>query len=243
MGNQLFQYAFGKYLEKNFKYNISFNISFYNNELSTRKFILNDLLENFSYKIVTSKENLFEKLLNYRTEKLYKYIIKKKISLLPNTLIGYWQDLHFANCIESKDFKDSFFNFNNSKIEKDYYVLHFRGGDFYNSNAHTVLDINYYKNCLNFYQDKPIYCIADDNKNLDILLNNLNFRNTYKLELNELDAFNLIYNSQGGVASNSTFCWWAVYLSNKRNWIFPKSWLKNKNLLDEHLLIENTLVL
>ena len=48
LGNQLFQYAFGKYLEKNFIYNISFNISFYNNELSKKKFNLNDLLVNFS---------------------------------------------------------------------------------------------------------------------------------------------------------------------------------------------------
>lgn len=243
LGNQLFQYAFGKYLEKNFKYNVKFNTSYYNNQSGTRKFILNDLLQNFNYETVSSKENLFEKLLNFRTEKLYKYIIEKKFSLLPNTMIGYWQDLYFANSIETKDFKKGFFNFNNSKIEKNYYVLHFRGGDFYNSKAHIVLDVNYYKNCLNFFQDKPIYCITDDHKNLDILLNNLNCKNTFKLELNELDAFKLIYNSQGGIASNSTFCWWAVYLSNKRNWIFPKSWLKNKNLLDENLLIDNTLAL
>jgi hypothetical protein len=46
-------------------------------------------------------------------------IIKKKIQLLPNVLIGYWQDLYFANTLQDDDFKDNFFYQNNLRLEKE----------------------------------------------------------------------------------------------------------------------------
>ena len=106
-----------------------------------------------------------------------------------------------------------------------------------------MLDTNYYKKSSYYFNDKVIYCISDDQIKLDKLLNDLKLSNTIKLDLNELDAFRLIYNSKGGIASNSTFCWWPVFLSNNQNWVFSKIWLKNKSLFDENLYIKNTLVL
>ena len=243
LGNQLYQYAFGKFLERNFNYNIIFNINYYSNTITSRKFLLKKILKNFDYETVNIRENFFQKLLNYRTEKLYKYLIKKKIQLLPNVLIGYWQDLYFANTLQDDDFKDNFFYQNNLRLEKEYYVLHFRGGDFYTSDVHKVLDLHYYKNAADFFHDKPIYCISDDTDKLDLLLKELKLKNTYLLELDEFDAFKLIYNSQGGIASNSTFFWWAAYLSRKKNWIFSKCWLKDRTIFEENLLIDNTLVI
>ena len=226
-----------------FNYNIVFNLNYYSNANTSRKFILKKILKNFDYETVNIRENFFQKLLNYRTEKLYKYLIKKKIKLLPDVLIGYWQDLYFANILQDYDFKDDFFYQNNLRLEKEYYVLHFRGGDFYTSDAHKVLDLNYYKNAADFFHDKQIYCISDDTDKLDLLLKELKLKNTHLLELDELDAFKLIYNSQGGIASNSTFFWWAAYLSRKKNWVFPKCWLKNRTIFEENLLIDNTLVI
>lgn len=243
LGNQLYQYAFGRFLEKNFNYNIVFNLNYYSNANTSRKFILKKILKNFDYETVNIRENFFQKLLNYRTEKFYKYLVKKKIQLLPNVLIGYWQDLYLANTLHDNDFKDDFFYQNNPILEKEYYVLHFRGGDFYTSHTHQVLDVHHYKKSAAFFQDKKIYCISDDPGKLNLLLKELKLKNTYLLELDEFDAFKLIYNSQGGIASNSTFFWWAAYLSKKQNWIFPKSWLKNRSIFEENLFIDNTLVI
>ena len=74
LGNQLFQY-FGKFLEKNFKQQVIFNIEWFNKN-NKRKYILDHLLK-FENKTSSEKINFVENLKNYRTEKLYKYLCKK----------------------------------------------------------------------------------------------------------------------------------------------------------------------
>ena len=63
------------------------------------------------------------------------------------------------------------------------------------------------------------------------------------IKLNEFDAFRLLYNAKGGVASNSTFCWWPIYLSKNLNWIFPKFFLKKKTIYKQNLYIKDTTVM
>ena len=83
LGNQLFQFALAKFLEKNFKYKVYFNINSYNNEPNSRKFLLKDIMYNFDYEVVNFEENYLYKLLNYKTENLYKHLIKNKFSRNP----------------------------------------------------------------------------------------------------------------------------------------------------------------
>ena len=241
LGNQLFQYSYAKYLEKKLDKKILFNIEWFKHS-NNRKFILNEILR-LTNQTSEKEISLLDKIINYRTERTYKFFCKRKINFLPKTLIGYWQDIFFANYLDTSDFKDNFFNHNIQNLEKQYYVLHFRGGDFYKSKQHEVLDLDYYKRGSSYFNDKIIYCISDDQNNLDKLLEQLKLKNAFKLDLSELDAFRLIYNSSGGIASNSTFCWWPIFLSNNTNWIFPKLWLKNRSLFNENLHIKNTLVL
>ena len=49
LGNQLFQYSYGKYLKQNFNSDILFNIEWYDKNIK-RKFILKDIL-NFNFEI------------------------------------------------------------------------------------------------------------------------------------------------------------------------------------------------
>ena len=60
------------------------------------------------------------------------------------------------------------------------------------------------------------------------------------IECNYIDAFNIIYNSKGGITSNSTFSWWPIFLSKNNNWVFPKKWLINKNIYQANLFIPGT---
>ena len=55
-------------------------------------------------------------------------------------------------------------------------------------------------------------------------------------------AFNMIYNSSGGIASNSTFCWWAINISNCKNWVLPFRWLDKINIIDHNLSIKETII-
>ena len=241
LGNQLFQYAFGKFLENKFDLEILYNLEWYN-KINSRKFILDKII-NFENKIIEKEENYLDKLLNYKLERIYKYLVKNNKNIIPKKLIGYWQDLDFAKLITPLDFKKGFFIQDLKDLDSDYYILHFRGGDFYNSKDHKVLDLNYYKEAVTYFHDKLIYCLSDDNLKLESLLNELNLKNTVQLNLNELESFKLIYNSSGGIASNSTFCWWASFLSKNNNWVYPKIWLKNRSLVSENLFIENTLLI
>lgn len=240
LGNQLFQYAFGKFLEKNYNYHIKFNLNWFKQQ-KHRKFLLNELLV-FKNELVYEDDTFIDKIQNYKTENLYTYLVKKKIFLPTKKLIGYWQDLNFAEEININDFKKGFLS-NNILNKEKYYVLHFRGGDFFKSKDHSVLDVDYYRKCLEIFNDSKIYCLTDDEKNLNEILEKLDNDNLKILNLSELDAFRTIVNSEGGIASNSTFCWWAAFLSKKKNWIFPKKWLKNKKLINQNLFIEGTLIL
>ena len=148
----------------------------------------------------------------------------------------------FANYLKNSNFKLNFFDQNNLNLDKEYYVLHYRGGDFFKSKNHIVLSSKYYKKVKDYFKDKILYCVSDDHENLNKLLNELKLKNAIKLNLSELDTFKLIYNSSGGIASNSTFCWWPIFLSKNTNWVFPNSWLKGKSIVNENLNIENTLI-
>ena len=66
--------------------------------------------------------------------------------------------------------------------------------------------------------------------------------NAKLIECNEYTAFNIIKNASGGIASNSTFCWWAVFISQSRNWILPYKWLAKKNIFKHNLQIEGTII-
>ena len=240
LGNQLFQYSFCKYLERNFDYKIKLNLNWFYGQ-NQRKFILNDYLK-IDYELINEDDCFKDKILNYKTENIYKYFIKKNIRFSPKKLIGYWQDLNFAKQLTEKNFKENLF-INNDYTKEKYYVLHFRGGDFFKSKDHVVLNNKYYENCLELFKDEKIYCLTDDIKSMTEVLNKINRKNLELLKLGELDAFKLIVNSEGGIASNSTFCWWGAFLSKKKKWIFPKKWLKKKTLISQNLFIDGTLVL
>ena len=241
LGNQLFQYAFGKFLEKEHNFIISFNINWFNKQ-SKRKFVLDKIFK-INNKIIDKENNFTDKFLNYKTEKFYISLIKKNFLLLPKNLIGYWQDLYFAKHIKKENFLREFFETSAIVKKEKYYILHFRGGDFYNSKDHVVLDIEYYKKGIDFFRDEKIYCLSDDNKRLKLLVKELDLEKSIIPNLNELDTFKLICNSNGGIASNSTFCWWGAHISNNKNWVFPKRWLQNKTLVGENLHIDDTLLL
>ena len=153
---------------------------------------------------------------------------------------GYWQDIFFANFLKDKKFFKS--DVLKKKIKEDYYVIHLRRGDFKSSKAHIVLSNEYYLKFLDVFKDKKIYIISEEEEDA------INFKTIIKLDIeyykcNDLEAFSIIHNAMGGIASNSTFCWWAIFLSDTRNWLMPYQWLKKINIIDSKLAIPNTILI
>lgn len=238
LGNQLFQLSFAEYLKKNLKKKIYLNIGWYNNQ-NIRKF---NALNYYNSEIHTTnkKIGILNKIFNYRIEKLDALLAQKKI-VYKNFYDGYWQNLFFAKNLELNLFNKRLFEKKNI-LPKKYYIVHFRGGDFFKSKAHVVLNENYYNLGIAKLKDLPIIALGDQDHFLNIK-SKININNIEFFDLDEFNSFSAIINSNGGLASNSTFCWWAIYLNlknNKNKFFFPRTWLKNIDFSNSKVFLPNS---
>jgi len=241
LGNQLFQYSFALFLKNKFDIEVNLEISWYK-EQSFRRFELNNLLADNDFLLINSAPSFLNKRINQIpfSENLITFSIKKNYFLPINFYDGYWQDIFFANSLKNKTFFKS--NILEKKIKEDYYVIHLRRGDFKRSKVHIVLSDEYYLKFVEVFKDKKIYIISEEEEDA------INLKKKIKLDIeyykcNDLEAFSIIYNAMGGISSNSTFCWWAIFLSESRNWLMPYQWLKKNNIIDSNLAIPKTILI
>jgi hypothetical protein len=94
-----------------------------------------------------------------------------------------------------------------------------------------------------FLKKKKIIILSEDRNDGLILKDKINDKNIEIFNLSEEDSFKLIFNANGGISSNSSFCWWSIFLSENRNWIMPFQWLKKETIFDNNLQIDKTLVI
>jgi hypothetical protein len=238
LGNQFFQVAFAIFLKKHFDCEIILDVSWFKTQ-SLRKFHVNDYLYSLDFKIESIKPNLLDKLFIYRSESIITYFLKKGIKLPISFYNGYWQQIYFAKHLKDSKLLNKKNLFRNSRDE--YYVVHLRRDDFLSSGPHHVLSDEYYMKFINIFNDKKIYILSANKNDALNFKNKLNIKTEY-VECSDAEAFNIIHNSSGGLASNSTFCWWAIYLSNNRNWIFPYQWMRKVNIIDSELNIQGTII-
>ena len=243
LGNQLFQYGLYNFFEKK-NFLVYADLSFYKNQenfkkITTRKFYLNNILKK-KLKVLNADSKSYQYLLVQKFEKFFSNLLELNI-ITPNIFWeGYWQKFFFAQNIKKKLFKDSLLRINKS-FPKNYYILHFRCGDFRHSKSHVVIDAKYYEKTLKKFKNYTILALSEDYKELKKLLKKINHKNKI-IQVNRLDAlktFNLIINSRGGISSNSTFAWWGSYLCKSNNWFYPNKWLKNINTINANLKISN----
>ena len=241
LGNQLFQYSFAIFLEQNFNKKVTLDLSWFDQQ-SLRSFQLPEFLNEPILTTKIFKKNFCQKVLSYRSENIISFLLKKKINLPLNYFDGYWQDIFYAKyLLFDKYFKKHLFL---KKIIQDYYVIHLRRGDFLTSgsNVQYALSDDHYLKYVNLFDDKPIYILSTEKEEAIKLSKKINSKSEY-VDCNDIEAFNIIYNSSGGIASNSTFCWWPIFLSECRNWFFPYKFLKKKNILELNLAIDDTILI
>ncbi len=241
LGNQLFQFALAIYLRENFKLNIKANKSWYKNPGNRKDLLSNFIKEEHHFQEVDNyKINIVNKILN-RFENLVTYFLKKN-KLISLNFNGYWQDILFASYLKKNInyFNPSVFK---TSIQGDYYIFHLRRGDFKTSKAHYLLNDKFYIDNYSFFKKKKILILTENKSDGLELKAKLNDNNIEIICLPEVESFGLIFNAKGGISSNSSFCWWAIYLSENRNWIMPYQWLKKETIFDKNLQIKNTLVI
>jgi hypothetical protein len=229
LGNQMFQYAAGLSALKEYSQftNFKLDTSFYNGQ--ERKVIVNGLtgrgydLDLFNIKYDEIEESPEGELM----------------------LQGYFQNVsEFENVIdEVKDqftFKNSFpENIQNlsSQIEKieSSVCLHVRRSDYVNNpkaNAvHGVIGIEYYNTAMELIQLKyknPVYYVFSD----DIEWCKDNLKSDYEMHFvgddysGDRDSGHLFLMQmcKNHIIANSSFSWWAAFLSESNCTIAPKKW-------------------
>ncbi len=175
----------------------------------------------------------------------YSHLVKyfKKNSLY----IGHWESKIFANTVRKKlqkEFYQSGYKKNiiilKKKINNKSIMVHFSDTSHWTDYEQTpstyyIRSINYIKKKLGNNLEFHIF-----SKNLDFAKKqtSLIFNNNEKLKfigyekLNNYEEFYLMRNYKYYILPNSTFSWWAAYLSLKKNKLIfiPKKWYVNKNI-------------
>lgn len=196
-------------------------------------------IKNFFNNILIENESLFYDL---NTLKKFKY------------LDGYWQNQNyffkFKEEIQSKlKFKNHLDIQNKLNIDKNLskIAIHIRRGDYLkkkNSNILWIPPKEYYINYINHFNlkfPKNIFIFFSDdidwvkNNFKDININKIFIDNTLHKGLND---FQLMSQCDHFIISNSTFSWWAAYISKNKNKIIvcPNKWFKNNLRKNEAII-------
>ena len=117
-------------------------------------------------------------------------------------------------------------------------------GDFRTSKDHSLIPFEFYKKNLKFFEDKKIFILAEDVNDAEKLRKFIGDNSIEIFENDELATFNFIYNSNGGIISNSTFCWWAFYFYEKKKvWISSNYWTNKRKFIESDVYLEDILIL
>ena len=265
LGNQIFQFIFGKYLEQLTKQDVYYDF-YYFNKYSFRKPSLYKCVSNIKTLNNIKLHQKFNRFDSFQLNKIFNKIsyynsyfddqsstTKKIFSTLKDYYFdGYWQSsIYFKNIINTTDFLfiDKFIS---TKLIPEI-AIHVRRGDYLinpNNKIWHVQNIEYYSSAINFilnnygskYSFSKISVYTDD-----VVWVRQNFKFELKVEiLNNDDYIDLfqLSNFQFLITSNSTFSISAA-LINKADFktvIVPKKWFldeaKNSSLIDSLYLNE-----
>ncbi len=239
LGNQLFQYVFLKYLQQR----NSKSLVFFTNphHAYIQKYFD---LENFDNYLMGSKAysavtRFLPRILRFKSIYIHNWIIPKEFDIKNWSLyIGYFQSDYYYQQLKNKpsfnlkkEFKDQFNALYGNLYQQNKIVaVHIRRTDYMNYGERRKRDISlpmaYFKTRLesieNIENYKVIF-VSDDIEHVkEVFPAQENFIFSSN---NEIIDFQIIQNADISIISNSTFAWWATYLSPKNNTVYaPKNW-------------------
>lgn len=246
LGNQMFQYAFGKYIEKQgfkVKYDITgfhdYTLWDYKLETVFNIDVPKANNEEFNH-IKDNSKNIFarlrRKVLGFKRlhiqEKTFNINeLKKEKSYY---LDGYWNTWKYVyavdNIVRDKfNIPNSQLSIHSKKILSDIQnnnsvSIHFRRGDYVsnkkNYNILGVCSLEYYQTAINIISEKisnpKFYIFSDD---IEWVRNNFYMPNhTIKFieKTKDYEELALMSKCKHNIIANSTFSWWGAYLNNNK---------------------------
>ncbi len=250
LGNQLFQYAYGRYLSLKLNKKLKFDLSFYQQQ-DFRKFELQCFNVNHSG-LINFKDKIFIKGAHHFPKFFNNYLIKESGDNFDSPILdvdknyyvdGYWQSDRFFKSIADvlkKDFqiKESLSDANKSLIKTikntNSVSVHFRRGDYVSIPAnkdYNVCTKEYYSKALEIIESKtkdPRYFVFSDD--IEWVKNNIKFKHKHTFIDNNVNKsyvdLYLMSLCEHNIMANSTFSWWASWLNQnpKKIVIAPRFW-------------------
>lgn len=144
-------------------------------------------------------------------------------------LEGYFQSWrYFDHC---KDVvTDLFHFFKQSPI--DAVAVHVRRGDYlHRQDVHPVLTMDYYREAMLFFSGERFNVFSDD---IEWCVKNFPHKNVYFNAPNKFDVEDLkeMSSHKALITANSSFSWWAAYLSDSSSIVAPKLWVHGEDTND-----------
>ncbi len=194
LGNQLFQYFFGKFIakERNIKVEYFFDNVLHNNTDKSILKLFNDIhvveeKEVFKNNIIIKNKNIYRifrklnQLFPFLHRKVYienNFFYKNKLPAKSNVFDGYWQSFRYLNNFNYEyDFEKhkKIFLYNSEYINlinsSNSVSLHIRRGDYLNSKNRKIYyncDLDYYRKAINIISSKisnPVFFIFSNDIN------------------------------------------------------------------------------
>ena len=234
LGNQLFQWACAKNLQKKYGHPIQFEdhilassrnrdiMNFPNITWNTKEYIKNEYTsgENIPYSVHQDQ---------------FSFSDFSRIDFTKNEffhLIGYWQGVDYfkesqEEIRESLRPNQQFIDNNKSMfLQSSRCVsLHFRRTDYIGKDDHhPIPPMTYYEKALEMVDYDRIFVFSDD---IPWCKENLKFNNmTFVHNINPLHDLWIMSFCQSNIIANSTFSWWGAWLNDNPNKkvIMPRKW-------------------
>ncbi len=169
------------------------------------------------------------------------YFLSQKLLFLDGYFNQNWDYNQLHSLFSVLKFKKIKFNKEQLKICNQNVVIHIRGGDFLSINNLNICKLAYYKNSIEYFLSKGsknfIVICEDQSYGKELIKGLKNYFTDLQISILKSDSikndFNLIRCSKFAILSNSTFSWWASFLSNsKKEFLVPSNFsIKEKRII------------
>lgn len=242
LGNQLFQYAFGK-AQKQLGITVTYDTIWYSKSHTPPRPLL---LNKFNTDLEGPRPIQYVRTI---TEEGFR---PKKIFDLGFKYVGYWQSPIYHKNIYSilqNEFKvkeqfytPEYLELKRKVTQSNSVSLHVRRGDYLDKGNQYVLPLEYYHKALkiltNLKGEYSIYIFSDD-----IPWCRKHFSNASFVQLEDYLELELMSHCKHNIIAKSTFSWWGAYLNENANKavIAPKRWVTR--MVDQELIDKKGLIL